>query len=171
MKVIENCQVERGGLISNENTAEYLFSDDSSAADTISYVQPPNPYNFIDFCRLHLSEAFSRSELTIFTTQWIFDVVAAGSCQLTPLISYVLPPAELPSAVPEIERPKSNLSLSESPSILPHRCHETKHEYVPGCSLDGIAHVDELDPGVEEQDLLEFMPNKGGCKVVVTKKL
>eukprot|EP00118_Oscarella_pearsei_P013615 m.110380 g.110380 ORF g.110380 m.110380 type:complete len:170 (+) comp37393_c0_seq1:402-911(+) len=142
-----NLWLQSGGLISSGNKAEYLFSDDSSAADTIA---------------LYLSD----EELTIFKTQWIFDVLTARSTYLVPLSAHILSPI-----MPERLRPQASLQKGDGSPVLACATGKgRKHEFVPGDSLDGIIHVDELDLNFNGQTLLEFTPNNGGCKVVVTKR-
>ncbi|XP_062517291.1 telomere repeats-binding bouquet formation protein 2-like [Corticium candelabrum] len=148
----------KGIIVDNTSKANFLFSDDSSADDTVS---------------IHKSDEYQRGEVTLFASQWIHAVVVADGCDLVAIGPYVMGP----SVIKDLDAAEHKKSKMTTESVLlNHSCIGNlkdgttgeaciEHSYATLCNWDGIEVLAHLC--IPDAQLLEFMPNQDGCRVTV----
>jgi hypothetical protein len=133
--------------------------------------------------RIHKSDEYQRGDVTVFSSQWIHAVEAAGGSHMVAIGPYVLPPSFIKQSNATQQNkcegktfqghdtPLFNDSLVETEQpVCPSTSSSNGERYgfVPALNWDGIEPLVSLP--IPDSNLLEFVPNQDGCRVTIMTK-
>lgn len=121
--------------MSNQESAEFLFSDEARAADTR---------------HLHQSKAYAEEELVIFKSKWIKRVISIGNRHLVSPGPFILSPVEYEPLIDELLEREGNKNRLETAADILHDG-ETHRKDIASESLCPEA-ASSRDAGMEQSE-------------------